>query len=80
MSFERSFNKPVEEGKEYEIDIKEISRRAPSVIITGHRQEMADLVRKALNSSAYACLYKPIDVEELLRVVDEILARRPKAG
>ncbi len=23
MSFERSFNKPVEEGKEYELDIKE---------------------------------------------------------
>jgi len=31
MSFERSFNKPVEEGKEYELDIKETSRRGDGV-------------------------------------------------
>ena len=31
MSFERSFNKPVEEGKEYELDIKEISRRGDGI-------------------------------------------------
>ena len=31
MSIERSFNKPVEEGKEYELDIKETSRRGDGV-------------------------------------------------
>jgi predicted RNA-binding protein with TRAM domain len=31
MSFERSFTKPVEEGKEYELDIKETSRRGDGV-------------------------------------------------
>jgi predicted RNA-binding protein with TRAM domain len=31
MSFERSFNKPVEEGKEYELEIKETSRRGDGV-------------------------------------------------
>jgi predicted RNA-binding protein with TRAM domain len=31
MSFERSFNKPVEEGKEYEVEIKETSRRGDGV-------------------------------------------------
>lgn len=31
MSFERSFKKPVEEGKEYELDIKEVSRRGDGV-------------------------------------------------
>jgi predicted RNA-binding protein with TRAM domain len=31
MSTERSFNKPVEEGKEYELDIKEVSRRGDGV-------------------------------------------------
>lgn len=38
MSFEggrrfggRSFNKPVEQGKEYEVDIKEVSRRGDGV-------------------------------------------------
>ncbi len=31
MSFERSLNKPVEEGKEYELEIKETSRRGDGV-------------------------------------------------
>jgi predicted RNA-binding protein with TRAM domain len=31
MSSERSFNKPVEEGKEYELEIKETSRRGDGV-------------------------------------------------
>lgn len=31
MSFESSSNKPVEEGKEYELDIKEVSRRGDGV-------------------------------------------------
>ncbi len=31
MSFERSFKKPVEEGKEYDLDIKEVSRRGDGV-------------------------------------------------
>ncbi|MCJ7456052.1 MAG: TRAM domain-containing protein [Candidatus Bathyarchaeia archaeon] len=31
MSFGGSFNKPVEEGKEYEMDIKETSRRGDGV-------------------------------------------------
>jgi predicted RNA-binding protein with TRAM domain len=31
MSFERSFNKPVEQGKEYEVEIKETSRRGDGV-------------------------------------------------
>ena len=31
MSDERSFNKPVEEGKEYELEIKETSRRGDGV-------------------------------------------------
>jgi predicted RNA-binding protein with TRAM domain len=31
MSFEQSFKKPVEEGKEYDLDIKEVSRRGDGV-------------------------------------------------
>ncbi len=31
MSYERSFHKPVEEGKAYEVEIKETSRRGDGV-------------------------------------------------
>ena len=51
-----------------------------AIMITGHRQEKADLVESALRHSAYSCLYKPIDIEQLLHLVDEIWTRKQKAG
>jgi len=43
---------------------------------TAYRQETASLVEKALNNSAHICLYKPLDMEEILRLVEEIQARK----
>jgi DNA-binding response OmpR family regulator len=40
---------------------------------------MAELVEEALNNSAYACLYKPFDMEEVLGLVNEIRERRQRA-
>ncbi len=36
---------------------------------------MAELVKEALINDAYTCLYKPLDIEELLRLVDEIVEK-----
>ena len=60
--------------------IKEINPEAVAIMMTAYRQEMADLVEDALNNQAYTCLYKPLDVGEVLRLVDEILERKQKAG
>ena len=38
------------------------------------------LVEKAMKNSAYACLYKPIDMEKLLGLVSDIRERKQKAG
>ena len=67
---------PTIDGLETCLRIKEIRPETTPIIITGYGQDMADTVTKALNSGAYACLRKPLDVEELLRVVDEILHRK----
>jgi len=48
--------------------------------MTAYRQEMADLVEVALNNNAYTCIYKPLDVENLLMLIEEILERKKKAG
>jgi len=47
-------------------------------MMTGYREETADLVRQAIENDAYTCLYKPLDMEELLKLVDEIWTRKGK--
>jgi CheY-like chemotaxis protein len=38
----------------------------PVLLITGYRQEMAEAIQAALQIKAYACLYKPLEVSDLL--------------
>ncbi len=71
---------PTINGLETYLAIKEINPEAVAILMTAYRQEVADLVEEALNSSAYICLYKPLDMEELLRLVEEIWGRKQKAG
>jgi DNA-binding NtrC family response regulator len=49
-------------------------------MMTGYCKEMTDLVEEALNNDAYTCIFKPLDIEKLLMLVEEILGRKKKAG
>jgi len=69
---------PTINGLETYLAIRAIRPEVVAVMITAYRQEMADLVQEALNNDAYACLYKPFEMEELLRLVDEILKGKQK--
>ena len=71
---------PTINGLETYLTIKEINPKAVTIMMTGYREEMADLVEKAMKNSAYACLYKPIDMEKLLGLVSDIRERKQKAG
>ena len=64
---------PTINGLETYLAIRAIRPEVVAVMITAYRQEMADLVQEALNNDACACLYKPFEMEDLLRLVDEIL-------
>jgi DNA-binding NtrC family response regulator len=66
-------NLPSINGLETYLSIKEINSEAIAIMITGYRQEMNDLVEEALRNSAYTCLYKPLGMEKLLGVIDQIL-------
>ncbi len=63
---------PALNGLETYLAIKEISPATVAVMMTGYRQEVNDLLEKALYNNAYACLYKPLDMIEVLGLVDEI--------
>jgi len=71
---------PTINGLETYLAIKEINPEASAIIITGYREEVGHLVGQAISHSAYACLYKPFDLAKMLDIVDEITARKRKAG
>lgn len=67
---------PTINGLETYLAVKEINPEAVAILITAYRQEMAELVEAALQDSAYTCLYKPLDMDEVLGLVDEIWERK----
>lgn len=69
---------PTINGLETYLAIKERNPKAVAIMITGYRQEMDALVKQALENDAYTCLYKPLDMEQLLKLVDEVCKRKGK--
>jgi len=67
---------PTINGLETYLAIKKINPEVVAIMMTAYRQEMADLVEQALHNDAYTCVYKPLDMEAVLRLVDEILERK----
>ena len=55
--------------------LKEIRKHHPHltvILVTGYRDEMAQAIEAALKIGAYACLYKPLQIEKLLQLLIEI--------
>lgn len=70
---------PTINGLETYLAIKDISPEAVAIVMTAYREEMADLVEEALDKTAYACIYKPLDMAEVLGLVGEIREKKQKA-
>ncbi len=63
---------PTINGLETYLALKYICPKAVAILISGHSQEMDDLINSALSQTAYTCLQKPLDMEVLLQIVDGI--------
>jgi DNA-binding NtrC family response regulator len=48
----------------------------PVVLITGYRKEMADSIEQARRIGAYTCLYKPFEMDDLFRLIEEIRLKK----
>lgn len=70
---------PILNGLEVFSEIKKINPKAVAVIMTAYRQEMDELVKQALKKGAYACLYKPFDMDEAIKIIDEVSKREPRS-
>lgn len=59
--------------------LKDIQARYPGkpvVLITGYRKEMADSIEQARKIGAYTCLYKPLEMDDLLKLIEEIRLKK----
>jgi len=55
--------------------LKEIRKNNPTLpvlMVTGYRKEMAAAIQAALEINAYACLYKPLEIPQLLQMLTEL--------
>ena len=62
-------------GLEVLKEIRARYSRLPVILITGYRQEMSAAIQAALEIGAYACLYKPFDIDKLLQALAELRKR-----
>jgi two-component system, NtrC family, response regulator HydG len=70
---------PLLNGLEVYRQVKAVQPEIVAVLISGYAREMSDLINQTLQESAHAFLRKPIDMRQLLKIVDEICAAK-RAG
>jgi DNA-binding NtrC family response regulator len=59
--------------------LKEVRAKYPTkpvVLVTGYRDEMANSIEKARRIGAYTCLYKPLEVDALLQMIEGIRLKK----
>lgn len=56
--------------------VKAIDPEAAVIMMTGYSEE--ELVQKAISRGAYACIYKPFDINRILTLVGELSRQRRK--
>jgi DNA-binding response OmpR family regulator len=69
---------PLGDGTEVFRMVRQSNPRARTILITGHRSEMEEMVAKVLNEGADAVCYKPFDVPGLLRTLDDLSDKNPR--
>ncbi|NOQ21391.1 MAG: response regulator [Candidatus Aegiribacteria sp.] len=53
-------------------EIREKYPHLPVILVTGYRKEMTQAIENALKSGAFTCLYKPLEIERLFQVLNEV--------
>jgi CheY-like chemotaxis protein len=53
--------------------VREANPQARTIVITGHRSEMDEVIRQMLSAGADAVCYKPFDVPKLLDTLQRLM-------
>ena len=69
---------PMLNGLETYLSIRDFRPNVVAIIITGYPQEMSKLAEKAIEKNAYTCLEKPLNMEELISLLERIEGQKAK--
>lgn len=59
--------------------LKEIRKQyaeLPVLLVTGYQKEMSHVIEAAMGIDAFACLYKPLEIQELLDLLTQLQLKR----
>jgi len=65
-------------GLETYLSIRDFRPNVAAIIITGYLREMSKLAQRAMQENAYACLEKPINMDELVSLLERIKEQKDK--
>ncbi|HUY01434.1 MAG TPA: response regulator [Candidatus Deferrimicrobium sp.] len=65
-------NMPISNGFEIYLAIKKINPEIIAIMMTGFKEEVFDLIDNAINKNAYTCLYKPLELDEVIHLIEKI--------
>ena len=71
---------PAMNGLETYLQLKEIRPGAVAIMVTAYREEMRDLIDQSISSSAYTCLFKPVDMNQLLELLGAMSETKQSGG
>ena len=69
---------PILNGLETYLEIRKVNPKAIVVLMTAYRKKTEEIVRMAIEKGAYSCLYKPFDIDEAVRIIEEIVKKIKK--
>lgn len=67
---------PPDNGLETYLQIRKINQKTPVVFVAEEWDELKNLIWEAMMQGAYACLYKPFEIDEILELI-EIITEKP---
>ena len=69
---------PIMNGLETYMALRKIRSDVKVVMTTNYREGLEDLIDQAISEGAYACIFKPFEVEKVAKLLKRILAGKTK--
>jgi DNA-binding NtrC family response regulator len=67
---------PVMNGLETYLELRKIRPHIKTILLTAYYQEVEAIVEEAIRNDFYTCLYKPLKIDNLLKIVEKVIAAK----
>lgn len=67
---------PVMNGLETYLELRKIRPHIKTIMVTDYSQQVETLAEEAIRNELYTCLYKPIKIDNLLKIVEKVVSAK----